>query len=124
MDSKCRSQRSRKPSTKKTEVLQFLSNLAETRKAVDDHESGPETDACKTSALLGRWTKSEKKKEKTINEEIDETSLYLEHDKTVMPNTIEIQSDRSKIMVPCDFRVMGVFTKQCSKWQMKENGII
>ena len=52
------------------------------------------------------------------DDKVDKIVLYLERNKTIISNVIEIGPNESKKMIPCFFRVLGVYTKQCNEWFM------
>ena len=50
--------------------------------------------------------------------------MHLKRDTIIKPNVIQVQQDKSKVMVPFTFRALGIFTKRHNKWHMTENKII
>ena len=81
------------------------------------------TDHCKTNTLFGRWTTSAKKKENFVENDEDEKILHVERSRIVVLNIINVRPNKSKIMIPCLFRVIVIFTKSYNKSCMTENKI-
>ena len=55
--------------------------------------------------------------------ENEEKTLHLEYNRIIISNIVNIQPDKSKLMIPCLFRVISACNKQHKKWFVCEHKI-